>query len=193
MTHRDALFDAWLSRMESLGGPDADFDQLSLRHWAKTIPRGPVLLVTFETLAEVFGRPGGFPVGHLVAEAQGWSHLALISDGTTWFRDPAVYRHFDHLVDDAFFEDFDRVVFYGAEASAHAAAAFSITATDATVLAVRPAPMAATTHSLRDGWISPPATAMRHIWPRGRAAPSCCSIHPSRAMLPMPRCSPPTT
>ncbi len=49
-----------------------------------------------------------------------------------------MYSYFDRLVDDAFFEDFDRVVFYGAGMGGYAASAFSVTAPGATVIAVQP-------------------------------------------------------
>lgn len=57
-----------------------------------------------------------------------WSSLSLISEGDTWFRDPAVYRYFDRLVDDRFFEGFDEVLFFGAGPCGYAAAAFSVCA-----------------------------------------------------------------
>ena len=57
-----------------------------------------------------------------------WSHMALISDSDTWFRDPAVYGWFDRLVDEGFFDEFDRVLFYGAGPCGYAAAAFSVSA-----------------------------------------------------------------
>ena len=68
----------------------------------------------------------------------GWSHLSIISDGDTWFRDPKVYAYFDRLVDDGFFDDFDQVAFYGAGPCGYAAAAFSVAAPGATVVAIQP-------------------------------------------------------
>ena len=78
------------------------------------------------------------PLGAEHRAAGGWSHLCLIAEGDTWFRDPAVYAYFDRLVDDAFFEDFDHVLFYGAGMAGYAACAYSVAAPGAQVLALNP-------------------------------------------------------
>ena len=61
-----------------------------------------------------------------------------MSDGNTWFRDPQVYAYFDRLVDDGFFDEFEQVIFYGSGSCGYAAAAFSVAAPGATVIAVQP-------------------------------------------------------
>jgi hypothetical protein len=61
-----------------------------------------------------------------------------MSDGQSWFRDREVYAYFDDLIDDGFFEEFDNVVFYGAGPCGYAAAAYSIAAPGARVLALQP-------------------------------------------------------
>lgn len=113
--------------------------ELGPRHFATFIDKKPTLLVTFETLQGIrtlseTAQPFGFDM----VKAQGWSHLCVISNGDTWFRDEAVYAFFDQLIDDGFFEDFDRVLFYGAGPCGYAAAAFSVAAPGATVIAVQP-------------------------------------------------------
>lgn len=130
--------DAWLAQIEEIGEEAGYFQPLGRRHWAYFVDESPILLVTFETVDAIRAMPDGLPMGHALARQKGWSHLCLIADGETWYRDPAVYRYFDRLVDDAFFEDFDRVVFYGAGMGAYAAAAYSVTAPQATVIAVQP-------------------------------------------------------
>jgi hypothetical protein len=77
-------------------------------------------------------------MGYALAEAKGWSHLCLISRHMSWYRDRAIYAYFDRLVDDAFFEDFEQVVFYGAGPAGYAAAAYSVTAPGATVILLQP-------------------------------------------------------
>jgi hypothetical protein len=130
---------SWLALMDKIGDEAGHFETLGNRHWAFFVDDSPTLLVTFETLAAIrVGSPSQMPFGYAIAKANGWSHLCLIADGDTWYRDPAVYRYFDRMVDDAFFEDFDRVVFYGAAMGAYAACAYSVTAPGATVLAVQP-------------------------------------------------------
>ncbi len=129
----------WVDRLDSLIGDAGYVERLGAAHTAAFYEDKPVLLVTFESFQQVNQLSGnGQPVGWSMAKALGWSHLALVSDGDTWFRDPRVYGFFDRLIDDGFFEDFDQVVFYGAGAGGYAAAAFSVAAPAAQVVAVRP-------------------------------------------------------
>ncbi len=130
---RGTAGDAWLAQLEQSVGEDGYVSRLGKRHWAAFSDRDTTLLVTFGCQ-----EAGTIPVGQRLAETRGWSHLSLIAEGETFFRDPLVWRYIDRLVDDAFFEDFDRVVFYGAGCGAHAACAFSVAAPGSTVLAVQP-------------------------------------------------------
>ncbi len=131
---RAALFAA----LEDLTAEEGHFEPVGASHWALFEDRGTTLIVTFEDLACVLVAENRLPWGHELAKARGWSHLCLISDGPTWFRNTSVYRHFDRLVDDAFFEDFDQVLFYGHGTGAHAACAFAVAAPGANVLALNP-------------------------------------------------------
>lgn len=131
--------DEWLSALDAMGEESGYFESLGTRHWSLFLDEGPVLLVTFERMEDIRSRnPGQMPKGHALAQRNGWSHLCLIAEGDTWFRCPCVYGYFDRLVDDAFFEDFDRVVIYGAGMGGYAACAFSVAAPGAMVLAVTP-------------------------------------------------------
>ncbi|MFN3293761.1 MAG: phosphoadenosine phosphosulfate reductase [Gemmobacter sp.] len=128
-----------LKRLEELGEELGHFEPLGARHWALFVDEGPNLLVTFESLQTLAALPqGSFPVSHAVARAEGWSYLCLIADGPTWYRDARVWGYFDRLIDDGFFEDFDRVTFFGAGMGGHAACAYAVAAPGATVLALRP-------------------------------------------------------
>lgn len=129
---------AWIEQIEELCAEEGYFEPLGKRHFAYFHDDGPILLVSFESLDRILARKGQMPFGHDVAKANGWSHLTVICDGDTWFRDPAVWGYFDRLVDEAFFEDFDRVLFYGAGDGGYAACAFCVCAPGATVLAVSP-------------------------------------------------------
>ena len=140
---------SWLQAIDQIGEEAGYFQTLGARHWAYFADDGPTLLVTFETVAAIRANPGQLPSGDAVARKHGWSHLCIIADGDTWYRDPAVYRFFDRQVDDAFFEDFDAVVFYGAGMGGYAACAYSVTAPGATVLALSPR---ATLDPARVGW-----------------------------------------
>lgn len=128
----------WLAMMDRLGEDSGDFLALGSRHWAFFVDENPILLVTFERLEAIMARPGQMPLGHDLARERGWSHLCLIADGETWYRDNRVYGYVDRLVDDAFFEDFDTVIFMGAGVEGYAAAAFSVAAPGCTVLAITP-------------------------------------------------------
>lgn len=77
-------------------------------------------------------------MGCALAMDSGLSSLTIIAEGNTWFRDKAVYAFFDRLVDECLFDDFDQIVFYGAGMCGYAAAAFSVAAPGATVIAIQP-------------------------------------------------------
>src|SRR5690606_3280154 len=96
---RSLTDDEWLERLAAANGKAGYAVPLGARHIAALKSDGPVLLVTFERLAEVRARtPEQLPFGQTVARVKSWSHLGLIARGDTWFRDPAVYRFFDRLV-----------------------------------------------------------------------------------------------
>ena len=128
----------WLALLDQIGEDAGYFEPLGARHWAFFIDDSPTLLVTFEQADDIRARPGQMPLGHDIAKENGWSHLCLIADGDTFYRDPRVYGYFDRLVDDAFFEDFDAVLFMGAGVQGYAAAAFSVAAPGAAVIAMSP-------------------------------------------------------
>lgn len=128
----------WLARIEALCDADGYIQPLGPKHWAMFIEDSPEIIVSFERLEDILARPDQLPLGYELARAQGWSHLCLIADGETWYRDGHVYRYFDRLVDDAFFEDFDQVLFFGAGPQAYGACAFAVAAPGATVLAISP-------------------------------------------------------
>jgi len=130
--------DAWEQKMERATEDSGYFHSLGDAHWAYFADEGTTLLVSFETIDSVLARPDQMPLADSLARAHGWSVLTIIADGATWFRDPAVYGFFDRQVDDAFFEDFDQVLFYGAGMAGYAACAFAVTAPGAQVLALNP-------------------------------------------------------
>jgi hypothetical protein len=128
----------WQHAMLDIADGDGDFLALGDRHWAFFAEERPVILVTFEDAATLREREDHLPEHYALAKARGWSLLTILSEGETWWRDPAVFEYFDRLSDDGFLEDFDRVIFYGAGAAGYAAAAFSITAPGAELVLVAP-------------------------------------------------------
>lgn len=141
--------DAWEQRMEQATEESGYFHSVGDAHWAYFADEGTTLLVSFETVDAVLARPDQMPLANSLARAHGWSALTIIADGATWFRDPAVYAFFDRQVDDAFFEDFDQVLFYGAGMAGYAACAYAVTAPGAQVLALNPR---ATLQPAQAGW-----------------------------------------
>lgn len=130
---------AWYARMDQVGEEHGSFEMLGLDHAALFVEHTPTLLVTFEKAENIRNnRMDQMPMAVTLVDEAGWSHLTIIAETDSWFRDPAVYAYFDRLVDDGFFEDFDRVVFYGADMGAYAAAAFSVAAPGSTVICLNP-------------------------------------------------------
>lgn len=129
----------WLSIMAEIGDEAGYFEPLGQGHSAFFSDLGTVLLVSFETMSGVRAAGGGqMPLGYQIAAPRGWSSLTIVAHSDSWFRDPHVYGYFDRLIDDAFFEDFDHVVFYGAGMGGYGAAAFAVAAPGSTVLALAP-------------------------------------------------------
>ncbi|TMM54896.1 phosphoadenosine phosphosulfate reductase [Sulfitobacter sabulilitoris] len=135
----DLSKDDWQRAIARVADDLGAFQPLGDAHFATFIDDDTTLLVTFETVQGIRSLSKmAQPFGWDLVKANGWSHLCVISDGDTWFRDPAVVGYFDRLVDDGFFDEFERVVFYGAGPCGYAAAAFSVAAPGATVVAIQP-------------------------------------------------------
>ncbi|UWQ89927.1 phosphoadenosine phosphosulfate reductase [Aliisedimentitalea scapharcae] len=135
----DLSVSEWKARMAELAEEHGMFQSLGDKHFASFIDQNNTLLVTFETVQGIRNLSElAQPLGFDLVKTRGWSHLCFVSDGDTWFRDNRIYGFFDQLIDDGFFEDFDNVVFYGAGPCGYAAAAFSVAAPGATVVAIQP-------------------------------------------------------
>ncbi len=131
--------DAWLDQIEDIAEDNGYFEPLGPDHSVTFIDRGATLLVTFETIESIRDQThADVPLGWELIQGTDWSQLCLLSQGETWFRHRAVYGYFDSLVDRGFFDDYDRVIFYGAESCGYAAAAFSVAAPGSCVLAISP-------------------------------------------------------
>ncbi|PTE12919.1 hypothetical protein [Pseudogemmobacter blasticus] len=128
----------WLAAMEAVAEEDGYVERLGVRHWAFFAEAGPQLLVTFERAEAVRARADRMPAGHALAKARGWSVLTILAEGETFWRDPAVWGYFDRQVDDAFFDDFDQVLFLGAGPGGYAAAAYLVAAPGARAVLVAP-------------------------------------------------------
>ena len=129
----------WLRAIEAVAEEDGYFQSLGKSHFSAFIERETTLLVTFETYQGMHALSDkAQPLGWDMVRNHDWSHLCLASDGDTWFRAEEVYAYFDRLIDDGFFDEFDQVLFYGAGPCAYAAAAYSVAAPGAAVVAIQP-------------------------------------------------------
>ena len=130
---------AWKEALARVAEDCGMYQPLGDRHFATFVEEKNTLLVTFETVEGIRAlSENAQPLGFDMIRALGWSHLCVVSDGDTWFRDPVIYGFFDRLIDDGFFEGFDNVIFYGAGPCGYAAAAFSVAAPGSTVIAIQP-------------------------------------------------------
>ncbi len=129
----------WFETLEDVVDQYGSYNFLGKGHAATQISVGPKLLVTFESAESVIARDrAANPVGFRHVQEDGWSHLGIFAEHDGWFRHPKIYAYFDRLIDDGYFEDFDEILFYGTDGGGYAAAAYSVAAPGARVLAIRP-------------------------------------------------------
>lgn len=147
----------WAAIARDLAGAHG-FYRANASHSFLFIPRGPVLVVTFDNLDLAMGkREDRRPWGFSFVEKQGFSMLGVMANGWTWYRDPWVSDQFDQLAASGFFAGFDRVVFYGASMGGYAACAFSGAAPGADVVAISP-------QSTVDRRVVPWETRYKTVW-----------------------------
>ena len=136
---QDAETGQWLARLEDISETRGYYEPLGPRHHVAFTDAGATLLVTFETISNIIeDSEDELPLGFDLVADNGWSHLGIIADGNTWFRDASVYAYFDRLVDDGFFEDFDQVIFMGSGMCGYGAAAYSVVSPGCKVILFNP-------------------------------------------------------
>ncbi|WHZ37004.1 phosphoadenosine phosphosulfate reductase [Sagittula sp. MA-2] len=129
----------WLTALKGLGEEHGFAEPLGKRHAGIFIEDGDTLLVSFETMSGIEAlSETRTPMGFDMVRDHGWSSLSVLSHGDTWFRDPRVFGFFDQLLDDGFFDEFERVIFFGAGPCGYAAAAYSVAAPGARALLLQP-------------------------------------------------------
>lgn len=148
---KDLDRDEWMSRVDDVCEEFGHFEPVGPNHSALLIDAGRTLLVSFESTPSVQKKNvNAAPFGWQFVKSHGWSSLTLMAhENQDWYRHPAVFGYFDRMIDDGFFDDFDHVLFYGSGAAAYAAAAFSVAAPGARVLAIQPQATLNTEHA---GW-----------------------------------------
>ncbi|WP_460274524.1 phosphoadenosine phosphosulfate reductase [Celeribacter sp. ULVN23_4] len=135
--------DEWTEALDEFCSELGYYEPLGEHYTAAFLDEKPRLLVSFDTYERATERnEKGYPTGMMLAAQHGWSSLTLLANDLdpkdSWFRSKHIYRYFDRLVAEGFFEDFDQVVFYGAGACGYAAAAYSVVSPGSTVIAIAP-------------------------------------------------------
>lgn len=135
----DAMPAPWLQHLRDLAGEDGFLEPAGPDNLALYLAGGADLLVCFADLTSPCQRSiGDHPMAWRTAWQSGWSLLVLISETNGWFREASLWEWLDARADEAFFENYDRVLFYGSGPGAHAACAFSAAAPGISVLALSP-------------------------------------------------------
>ena len=136
----DAFASAALS--EWMGDDAADsFVRSDGVHHVVDLPggnRSGTLFVHFDALPRIAAQARWGTAAADVARKAGWSRLAVLSEGSSWFRSSFLTSEFDARADDEWFDRFDQILFYGAGAGGYAAAAYAAAAPGARVLALAP-------------------------------------------------------
>lgn len=122
----------------ALSALTGELRQVGDEHVMLLRPGAGTILVTFDTLDAARARPGGLPIASDLAAVNGWAGVDVLADGQTWFRCDALHDRFDALADGGLFDGYERVLFAGGGMGGYGAAAFSVAAPGATVLAIQP-------------------------------------------------------
>lgn len=131
--------DSWRRALSSAAEGGGFFEEIGRMHKAVYVPKGSsTLVVTFDNLDDVRQDADRLPWGVEFITSQGWSSLGILAHGGTWFRDDALIGFFDRLTNEGYFDQFDRVVFYGTSMGGYGACAYSACVKGATVLAINP-------------------------------------------------------
>ncbi len=137
---------------------DRFFTKIDENHSALFVRQSSKLIVTFGNMdderdASLDSKPWGFDF----VQKQGWSILGIRAIKSIWYRSEDVYNFFDKLRDEKFYDQFDDVVFYGASMGGYAAAVFSSTAPNSSVVMISP-------QATLDKKIVPWETRYRRAW-----------------------------
>jgi hypothetical protein len=158
--------ESWDDIALQLAGKDGWYRPGTNGHSFLYMPRDQhTLVVTFDNLdIAMTKRDDRRPWGYSFIKEQGWSMLGVLAGGWTWYREPWVYEQFDELKQSGFFQQFKRVVFYGASMGGYAACAFSPAAPGCDVVAISP-------QSTVDKSVVPWESRYKVVWDRDFTGP----------------------
>ncbi len=148
----------WEQKAKEIVGKDGFYIQEDV-HSFTFVKRSDVLVVTFDNLDVAGNRSDRLPWGFSFIEKMGYSMLGVMSTGWTWYRDDWVIAQFNRLRDEGFFDQFKKVIFYGASMGGYAAIAFSSAAKNAQVVVFSP-------QSTLDKTLVPWETRYKKAWMR---------------------------
>ena len=141
-TQQDASGDKlpeWYREIFPAGAHDGFYEKLG-QHALIHVDRGTkVLVITFDNLSDA-----GYPDYDVKAWAEkfirdsGHSHLGVVAQGPTWFRDARLIERMEKLAASGFFARFDRVVMAGTSMGGFGALAFADLAPGCDVIAFSP-------------------------------------------------------
>lgn len=151
----------WAEKFAAIAGDGGFYEDLSNEHKALYVAQDKTLVVSFENLDDARqDKANRLPWGMGFLTSHGWSALGIMAHGHTWYRDPALIALFDRLQEEAFFAQFDRVVFYGVSMGGYAATAYAACCPGADVIVVNP--QATLSRAVTLGW----ETRFKPAWGR---------------------------
>jgi pimeloyl-ACP methyl ester carboxylesterase len=101
--------------------------------------RSSTLVVSFDNMKSRDAPGLIFPWGYKFIADQGYSHLGIIMQRRCdWFRQPDLEDYFDQLREDGFFDQFERVIFYGASMGGYGALSYAAAVPGSDVVAFSP-------------------------------------------------------
>lgn len=129
-----------LSHLQQVGRNHGFFRRVGQEHSALFVEEGDELIVSFDSAERVLDKtPDGLPVGFSALGRRESSLLSIMGRRGSFFRESALFTLFDYLIDDGFFDRFETILFVGlGPMCGYGAAAYSVAAPGARVLAVNP-------------------------------------------------------
>lgn len=132
------------------------------RHVALYYERGSTLVVSFDNMKSRDALGQVYPWAYKFVAGLGHSHLGIIMQRRCdWFRQPDLEAYFDRLRDEGFFDQFERVIFYGASMGGYGALSYSAAVPGSDVVVFSP-------QSSLDQKVVPFETRYRDGFQRGR-------------------------
>lgn len=152
-------------------------------HYARFFDNGPRLLVHFATAPKGMKSDQHFSALEVQARKREWSLLLLVAEAGHDFRTADVVEFFDHCSDEATFDLFEDVLFYGDGDGGYAALCYALSAPGARIVAVTPSQPAKATTERYVPEAQNLAVAQRLVWLHDPYAPRALDPSPVAQVL----------